>query len=145
MALSIDINEIEGVAILRLRGRSLGSREDSVSVREAVNQLFRNGKKAILLDLTDCAVLTQFGLGALVAIIESMFKQDKKLKLLGSTSPACDVLRMVKLDTVVEIFATEQEALASFRQSQKRVERLSLPRSTRRILQLSLKSLEGKR
>ncbi len=139
MALSIDINEIEGVAILRLGGRSFGSQEGSDSVREAVNQLFRNGKKAIFLDLTGCAVFTQFGLSALVAIIESMFKQGQKLKLLGSTSPAGDLLRMVKLDTVVEIFATEQEALASFRQSQN-----SLPLSTRRSLQLKLKRIKRK-
>lgn len=139
MALRFVINEIEGVAILRLGGRSFASQEDSDSVRKAVNQLFRNGKKAILLDLTGCAVFTQFGLWALVAIIESMFKKGQKLKLLGSTSPAGDLLRMVRLDTVVEIFATEQEALASFRQSQN-----SLPLSTRRSLQLKLKRIKRK-
>ena len=139
MALRAEINEIEGVAILRLGGRSFGSQQDSDSVREAMNQLFSNGKKAILLDLTGCAVFTQFGLWALVAIVEFMFKQGQKLKLLGSTSPAGDLLRMVKLDTVVEIFATEQEALASFRQSQN-----SLPLSTLRSLQLKLKRIKRK-
>ena len=139
MALRFVINEIEGVAILRLGGRSFASQEDSDSVREAVTQLFSNGKKAILLDLTGCAVFTQFGLWALVAIIELMFKQGQKLKLLGSTSRAGDLLRMVKLDTIVEIFDTEQEALASFRQSQN-----SLPLSTRRSLQLKLKRIKGK-
>ncbi len=115
MALRIDINEIQGVAILRLSG-SLCSQEESDSLREAVNQLFRNGKKVILLDLTDCTAVAQLGLAALVAIIAPMFKQGKKLKLLGSTSPVCEALRLTKLDTAVEIFATEQEALASFKQ-----------------------------
>ena len=114
MALTIDSRELDGVAVLDLKGKiTLG--EGSVQVRDAVRRLVTDGQKSILLNMGEVTYIDSSGLGELVGAYTTARNQGADVKLLKLTQKVHDLLQLTKLCTVFDTYDNEASALASFK------------------------------
>lgn len=105
--------EVGDVLILDVSGRlSLG--EGSYNLRDVIGEAVRNGKKRVLLNLAETVYVDSSGLGEMVIGFTTLANQGAKLKLLAPTKRIEDLLYMVKLHTLFDIYKTEEEAVRSF-------------------------------
>jgi anti-sigma B factor antagonist len=117
MALKITNRETDGVTVLALDGRIVLG-EETNKVRESVKNLVSQGKKKIVLDMTNVTMVDSSGLGALVAAYSSAKSAGASLRLSNLGAHFNEVLQITKLLTVFDVFKTEQDAVRSFGKSQ---------------------------
>ncbi|MFQ5817404.1 MAG: STAS domain-containing protein [Terriglobia bacterium] len=117
MGLSINIREIEGVIVLDLRGNIPLEDFQKRTLENQVKELLAGNKKKILLNLANYAIwsLRQWELGSLVRVLVCVRDQGGQLKLVNVSKRIQHILVLARLITVFEIYATEEEALASFK------------------------------
>ena len=115
MSLQVAIRESGDVAILDLRGRSTISGGESQLLSSHIQKLVADGKRKLLLNLTDLTQIDSSGLGIIVRSYVSLRQKGGDLKLLcpwGRVLQELTVLRLLKL---IPSFEDESQALASFR------------------------------
>ena len=110
MALKIANREVEGVAVLALDGRVVLGEETSM-LREKVKNLLAEGKKNIVLNLSNVTLIDSSGLGALVAVYSSAKSGGASLRLCNLGSRFSELLQITKLYTVFEVSETEADAV----------------------------------
>ena len=86
----------------------------STMLREKVRALLAEGYKSILLNLADITYVDSVWLGAMVQGYVSAARQGAVLKLLHGTPRFRDLLSVTNLDTVFDLFESEEAATASF-------------------------------
>jgi anti-sigma B factor antagonist len=102
------------VTILDASGRiTLG--EGSTALRDTVKQLLADGKKKILLNLTNVNYVDSSGMGELVSAFTSVSNAGGELKLLSVTKRIKDLLQITKLYTIFDIYDEEVSAVGAFR------------------------------
>ena len=101
------------IIVLRLSGRLELDAGDTV-LRDYVNRLVESGCVKLLLDLTDVIRMDSAGIGMLVGKYLTAKKRGGTIKLLHLTDRTSRLLNITKLASVFEIFAEEDQALASF-------------------------------
>ena len=108
-----EIRQIGKVMVVDLHGKiTIGSGD--VVLRDTVQKLFDEGRKAILLNLVGVTYMDSAGIGELVACHKRALEKNGVLKLLNPSGKVADLLQLTKLIEVFEVFDTEPEALASF-------------------------------
>jgi len=112
VALRIDVREQDSVSVVELEGRLVY--EDCQRVREAVKKLLAQGRKRVILNLEQVSHCDSAGLGCLASSFASVNNMEGVLKLAGPTPKVREALALTRLDSVIEVLPTEQEALASF-------------------------------
>jgi len=110
MALKIKNHEVDGVAVLALEGRIMLGEETS-TLREKVKTLLADGKKNILLNLSNVTRIDSSGLGALVTAYSSAKSVGASLRLCNLGSRLSEMLQVTKLYTVFEVSDTEAQAV----------------------------------
>ena len=110
MALKITTREEDGVAVVALDGRIVLG-EETTALRERVKTLLAEGRKKIVLDLKNVAVIDSSGLGALVAAYASAKSAGASLRLCSLGSRPREVLQITKLYTVFDVSNTAEEAV----------------------------------
>lgn len=115
MSLSMAAREADGVTILDLGGRIVLGDDSTGALRERIKQLLAQNKKKILLNLSNVNFIDSAGVGTLVAAFTSTKAQDGELKLANVTKHFQETLQVTRLLTVFEVYASEAEALASFK------------------------------
>lgn len=113
MALDIQENDREGIAILELKGRIVVGPEAS-ALREKVAALNAAGKRNLVLNMAQVDFVDSTGLGALVICATSLRKSEGNIKLVNLNRRNIELLVMTKLATVFEIFTDEQDAVSSY-------------------------------
>ena len=105
--------EKEGIRILDLRGQ-LQAGDSESTLRSAISALARDNVIHIVLNLAEVTKIDSDGLEALVLCYTEVRKCGGALKLahLNIEHLSLDVL--IKLNTVFEVFADEQDAVNSF-------------------------------
>ena len=116
MALKITSREVDGVAVLALEGRIVLGEETS-ALREKVKSLIGEGKKNILLNLSNVTLIDSSGLGALVTAYSSAKSGGAALRLCNLGSRSNELLQITKLYTVFEVSDTEADALRAMAKS----------------------------
>ena len=101
-----------GVTILSVSGR-VSSRENSVLLKDTINSAVQRGHLHVALDLQRVPYIDSCGLGAIVGGHTIVSLQGGRLLLLNLAECLRDLLRVMKLETVLEIFDSEQEAVRS--------------------------------
>jgi anti-sigma B factor antagonist len=94
------------VIIFRLEGDKRVS-----SLREKVKNLLGEGKKNIVLNLSNVTLIDSSGLGALVAAYSSAKSGGASLRLCNLGARFNELLQITKLYTVFEVSETEEDAL----------------------------------
>jgi len=113
MALDIQENDREGIAVLELKGRIVVGAEAS-ALREKVSALSAAGKHNLVLNMTQVDFIDSTGLGALVIGATSLRKNQGNIKLVNLNRRNIELLVMTKLATVFEIYTDEQDAVSSY-------------------------------
>lgn len=112
MALGIEVQEQGSVSVVEMEGRLVF--EDCQRVRETVKKLLAKGKKNIILNLEQVSHCDSAGLGCLASSFASVNNMEGVLKLAGPTPKVREALTLTRLDSVIEVLNSKQEALDSF-------------------------------
>ena len=111
--LNISERQAGDVTILDMSGKvTIG--EGSVALRNTIRKLLGEGKKSILLNLSEVGYVDSSGIGELVSSYSVVNKEGGSLRLLNLTQKIQDLLAITKLLTVFDTFDNEGEALDSF-------------------------------
>src|SRR6202041_1217790 len=113
MDLNIANKQIGDVSVVALKGRIVLG-EGSSALRERLKNLVEDGKKKIVLNMTNVTYIDSAGLGTLVAAHISAKKQGAALLLSDLGNKFHEVLQITRLLTVFNVYATEAEAISSF-------------------------------
>jgi anti-sigma B factor antagonist len=112
--LQVAIRESGDVVILDLRGRStIGCGGELLSSN--LQKLVADGKRKLLLNLTDLTQIDSSGLGIIVRSYVSLRQKGGDLKLLCPWGRVLQVLNVLRLLNLIPSFEDETQALASFR------------------------------
>lgn len=85
-----------------------------VELRQAVSDALHKGTRKILINLATVASIDSASIGALVSAYTSISGKGGKLRLSNLPASIKNVMEVTQLNTVFEIFDTEESALASF-------------------------------
>lgn len=113
MIFKMNVREANGVTVLDLSGRFSNGHEGQ-AVSQMIKQLVTQNKSRILVNLADVNYIDSYGVGELVAGFSSTKKNGGMLKIAGPNGMVREVLRLVRLPTIVDVFDNEPAALASF-------------------------------
>lgn len=113
MDLNILNKQVGEVSVVALKGRIVLG-EESSSLRERIKNLLSDGRKKIVLNMTNVTYIDSAGLGTLVAAHVSAKKESAVLLLSDLGTKFHEVMQVTRLLTVFNVYATEAEAVGSF-------------------------------
>jgi anti-sigma B factor antagonist len=113
MDLNISNKQVGDVSVVALKGRIVLG-EGSSALRERIKNLVRDGRKKIVLNMTNVTYVDSAGLGTLVAAHVSAKKEGTALHLSDLGSKFHEVLQLTRLLTIFSVYTTEAEAIKSF-------------------------------
>jgi anti-sigma B factor antagonist len=120
MTLKCDVRQRGDVTILDLSGLlSLGAPytsgpESGVVLGEKIRELIENGQKKILLNLASVRFVDSSGAGQLAGAFASARNRGAVLKLLKPTFQVKTLLKITKLDTLLDVLDDEENAMQAF-------------------------------
>jgi anti-sigma B factor antagonist len=103
----------DGIDVLVVHARELGV-ANSGEFREALEPHVDENTR-IVLDLTPVEFVDSSGLGAILSILRKVSTGEGDLRVCGANSQVHSLFEMVRLDRILQIFPTREEAVASFR------------------------------
>ena len=104
---------LDGIHVLVVHARELGV-ANSREFREALEPHVDENTK-IVLDLAPVEFVDSSGLGAILSILRKVSTGEGDLRVCGANSQVHSLFEMVRLDRILQIFPTRDEAVASFR------------------------------
>ena len=110
MALRATYRDASGVTVVDISGRiTLG--EGSALLRKTIRELLDEQRTLILLNLADVDYIDSSGIGALVRTFSTLKRGGGKCVFYAPTQRVRMLLKMVRLDGVLEIVEDEAAAL----------------------------------
>jgi anti-sigma B factor antagonist len=126
MNMTYNIRQAGAITVVELGGR-ISSREEFASgsggnpvLHGLVRDLVTHGHKNILLNLRDVTDVDSFGIGQLFSSFTTVRTHGGVLKLTNAIERVRNLIRLTKLDTVVELIEEEATALRSFSKEEAR-------------------------
>jgi anti-anti-sigma factor len=110
----IDEHVVDDVVVLDLcdpQGLQTDSEERLV---RRVRQLLSNGRAKIVINLHELRHIDADGLGQIVNAYKTAREAEASVKLCGVTPQLRDLLKETRLDSFLEVFDSEQDAVQSF-------------------------------
>ncbi len=113
MNLKLSSRQVGEVNVLDVAGRvNLG--EESNAFRDALNEFVARHQKKILVNLAEVTFLDSWGIRELATALNAVNKDGGQLKLANPSKRVKDLLRITRMDTVIQVHDDEAAALASF-------------------------------
>ena len=112
LGFSARTREFGDVTVVDVRGRF--TMVEGEATHELLNDLFRGGRKKVLLNLREVSYLDSSGIGQLVRALSTAQRVGAQLKAVDLSPHAQAVIRVVNLHTIFTDFPDEQTALRSF-------------------------------
>lgn len=112
MGFSASTRQLGDVTIVDVRGRF--TLIEGEAIHELLEDLFREGRRRLLLNFRDVSYLDSSGVGQLVRALYSARRNGAELKAVDLSPRSREVLRLTNLHTVFADFPDEQAALRSF-------------------------------
>jgi anti-anti-sigma factor len=109
----VEVRQTKDVVILDLKGRLTAGLGDQI-LREAIDELLAEGRRHILLNLSEVAFLDSAGVGELVAGLRTARRFGAELKLLNMGERVYSALDMARLLPTFETYQDETEAIHAF-------------------------------
>ena len=104
----------DGIVVLYVEKRLHG--EGEVTLRERLDALVRRGSSDVLVNLQNLPYVDSSELGRLIRAHISVRQAGGRVRLCNLSERVATLVKMTRLDTVLEIFGTEEEALRQMRQ-----------------------------
>ncbi|MFQ5926302.1 MAG: STAS domain-containing protein [Terriglobia bacterium] len=111
--MDIRIRSKGNVSILDLNG-PLKLGEPEQTYRQQVQELLEGGTKNLAINLAGVPDMDSSGMGALIRTLSTIKQQGGKCRFFGATKRVLQTLKMVRLDSVLELVADEATALEGF-------------------------------
>ena len=112
--MTVEERAIGDVTILNVEGRMTIEAPQDERLADKVRALLKRGRKQIVLDLARVPQIDSTGLCDIVMAYTTTVRRDGSLKLLHPSPRVRDVLTITKLKTILEVYDSEADALASF-------------------------------
>lgn len=110
--MDIQMREQDGVAVLSLSGRlDLAS---GATLKEQVKRFAEKDGNQVHLNLAEVEFINSSGLGALVSIMKEIRLLKGRLTLSNLASYVQEIFEITQLSHIFEIYATQEEALATY-------------------------------
>ena len=101
------------VVVVDLEGKvTMG--EPIIQIKQVTRRLVGDGARCVILNLEKVTYTDSSGLGEIIACYSILREHGGMLKLVQVPPRVLELLRITKLDTVVEIFDSEDEGVDSF-------------------------------
>ena len=120
MGMDYEARQVGNVTILDISGRidvgvplALGAGAGH-PLQEVIRDFAARGQKNIVLNLRDVAYIDSSGIGDLVGSATTVRKQAGDLKIVNPGMVVQKLLRVTRVDTVIEVKPDEASALAAF-------------------------------
>src|SRR6202521_1409414 len=113
VALMLTSGEVDGVAVVWLDGRVVLG-EETGALGDKVKSLIAEGKKKLVLNMSNVTLIDSAGLGALVAAYSSTKSGGASLRLCHLGSKFEELLQITKLITLFDVYNTQADAISSF-------------------------------
>ncbi len=110
----VEVREKSGVVIVDLKGKLTAGLGDQI-LRESIDELLAEGRKKILLNLSDVSFVDSAGVGELVAGLRTAKRFGAALKLLNASERVQATLYMARLLPIFEMYGDETEAVGDLR------------------------------
>lgn len=111
--LEINRRENEGIVILDLHGKLVMGGAD-VALRDCVQSLFDPGNRQLILDLAKISEIDTSGMGVLLLLAEQYRDAGGKLVLFNIAHAHGEIYEMARIETAIEIYRDELDAINSF-------------------------------
>lgn len=111
--MNITVRTTDNATILDLNG-ALKIGEAEQGFREKVKEVVDKGAKNLAVNLTEVPTTDSSGIGAMMYTYTAIKKVSGKCKFFGPSKQVRQILKMVLLDTVFEIYDDEASALGAF-------------------------------
>jgi anti-sigma B factor antagonist len=111
----VTTREVGDVTVVDIVGR-IATADGTSMVHDSIRVLIEQGRNRIALNLSGVDFVDSSGLGELVRTHASIRNRGGELKIVNPSKHVYDLLRMTKLDRVLEIEPDEASALNSFGQ-----------------------------
>ncbi len=105
--------DVDGIMVLAISRDLKGPAE--LTLKERIDSLVKDGHRQILVDLKGLPYLDSTGLGRLIRAHISVRQAGGRVRLCNVSRRVMDLLRLSRLDTVLDIYPSEEEALAAVR------------------------------
>jgi anti-sigma B factor antagonist len=114
---NVTTRELGDATVVDVVGR-LALADGTAALRDVMRSLAEQGKKHIVLNLAAVNFVDSSGLGELVRTHASVRSHGGQLKLVNPSKHVHDLLKMTKLDRVLDVEQDEASALNSFEPGQ---------------------------
>ena len=111
--MTITVRKTESATILDMDG-PLKIGEAEQGFREKVKEVLDQGAKNLMVNLAKVPITDSSGIGAMMYTYTSVKKVGGKCKFFAPSKQVRQILKMVLLDTVFEIYDDEAAAMGSF-------------------------------
>jgi anti-sigma B factor antagonist len=109
----VELRKQDDVVIVDLSGKLTAGLGDQI-LREAIDELLAEGRRQVLLNLSEVAFVDSAGVGELVAGLKTARRFGAELKLLNVGDRVYSTLDMARLLPTFETYQDEAEAIRSF-------------------------------
>src|SRR6185295_17158093 len=113
MSIEISSRQVTGVTIFDISGRMVAGTEGQ-KLNSALSDAFEQGHHWLLLNCADLGFIDSSGLGDLVAAHAAIVRRGGVARLLHPTKGLSDLLARTRLDSLLDVYDDETEAVASF-------------------------------
>lgn len=126
--MAIRIREVDGINIMDIDGKI---DINSCDIIETVGWLVASGKIKIVVNLENADMVDYNGLSILTIAYKNVLNHKGKFKFINVPASVIELFRVVKLETVFEVYADEEAAVNSF--YEEGVDKLNLRRRFQRL------------
>ncbi|HEY6441717.1 MAG TPA: STAS domain-containing protein [Candidatus Acidoferrales bacterium] len=112
MGFGVGTRQFGDVTVIDIRGRF--TLIEGEAIHDLLMDLFREGRKKVLLNLQAVTYLDSSGIGQLIRGFCTANKNGAELKAVDLSSRAQEVLQVTNLHTILTDFPDERDALRSF-------------------------------
>ena len=110
--MDINIRKADNATILDLNGPFVMA--DAPNFKARVRELLDSGTKHLAVNLSGVSFLDSSGIGAIVGAFSAVKGAGAQCKFFAPSAQVLKVLKMVRLDTVLDLRQDEASALSSF-------------------------------
>jgi anti-sigma B factor antagonist len=107
------IRQVGNITILTPKGYLTGG-EETEEVEKAIKHLTEEGNKNLIINLSETQHLNSTALGVLISAHSSYVRRGGQMKLCAVDKRIENIFVITKLSLVFDVYATEEQAIASF-------------------------------
>ena len=110
--LSIETDNTQSVSVMKVKGRV--DSDTAPELDDALTKLLQDNKNKIVLNLQAVDYMSSAGLRAMVKAYQNAKKSGGDVRLASVSTPVEVILRTVGMMQMLQMYPTDQEAMASF-------------------------------